>query len=214
MAENTIERKVTWGSDFKHHLTTNIIGAQVQPDPNPEFPGKAYVRFSDQANFMNEQSLSTTTLMRVTPEAYKRIAKGSSSVSKALRNKLIGQSRYNFIIVSQKMKNEAGKEEDVAVNVHAYPNRNYRESDFAAELRRPLEPEDAFIQLHPNGDIDILAFPAQFSIGLQKFIEELEKLDKVDSQTEIKFPGQEGTVTASVIAMYGSTITLSCVENA
>lgn len=214
MADTTIERKVTWGPEFKHHLTTNIIGAQVQPDPKPDYPGTAYIRFSDQDSFMSEQSRSTTTLMRVTPEAYKRVAKGGASVSKTLRNKLIGQSRYNFIIVSKKMKNESGKEEDVATNVHAYPNRNYREADFSAELRRPLEPEDAFVQLHANGDIDILAFPAQFSMGLQQFITELEKLATVGTQTEVKFQGQDGTVTASVVNMYGNTITFSCAEAA
>ena len=211
---NAIIRKVTWGDNFKHHLTTNIIGAQVQTDPKPELPGKAYIRFSNQSDFLNEGSLSTTTLMRTSPEVYKRITKGCASVSKTLRHKLIGQARYNFIIVSQSMKNENGQDEDVAVNIHAYPNQNYRSADFSQELRRPLDEEDAFIQFHENGNIDIMAFPQQFQIGLQQFITELEKLQTIDTTTEITFPGSEGKVRASVVSIYGNSVTFACVEEA
>lgn len=214
MPEHSIEKKVTWGEKYNHYLTTNIVGCQIQTAPNPELPGKAYIRFSDQHSLLQDRDglPATTHLLRITPEAYKRVTKGcASSSSKALRNKLIGQARYNFIMVTEKMKNEAGKEEEVVCNVHAYPNSNYREADFS-DRRHPLEDEDALVQLHENGNIDVLVFPNQFSFGLQTFIDELQKMAKLDTTTEFTFPGPDGKVRAAVNYIYGNTVTISCVQ--
>lgn len=215
MPEHEITRKVTRGDGYNHYLSTNIVGCQVQTDPKPELPGKAYIRFSDQHTLLQDRDglPATTHLFRITPEAYKRVTKGcASSSSKMLRNKLIGQPRYNFIMVTEKMKNEAGKEEEVVCNVHAYPNSNFRDADFTSDRRHPLDEEDALVQFHENGNIDVLAFPNQFSIGLQEFINTLETKDKIGTDLEFTIPGADGKVRVAVNYIYGTTVTFSCVQ--
>lgn len=210
-----IERKVTWGDQYKHYYSTNISGCQMQMDPTPELPGKAYIRFFDQISLLEDRRNlpATDHLFRITPEMYKRVSRGCKSSSKILRNKLIGQHLYNFIMVTEKMENEKGKQEEVVCNVHAYPNSDARESNMAAEINAQLDPAvNSVVQFYPNGNIDIFVFPAQFSIGLSTFITELEKLPTITADTEIIIPGVDGKVHAEVSSIYGTTVTFDCVE--
>lgn len=216
MPDQEITRKVTWGDKYKHYLTTNIIGCQVLTQPRPDLPGKAYIRFSTQLNITQDREglPAEHPLKRITPEAYKRIAKGCpTSSSKKLKHKLVGQSRYNFILVAEKMKNEEGKEEEVICNVHSYPNSTTRDSNYNETDRRfPLDEDSALVQFYEDGNIDICAYPNQFSFSLQAFINELEKLEKVGSKTTFTIPGPDSTVRVSVTSIYGDTFIMSLTQ--
>lgn len=216
MADNDITRKVTSGEKYKHILTTNIVGAQVIADPRPELPGKAYIRFSDQYSILEDaRNLPPTQqTKRVTPDVYKRVTKGNQRCfSKEQRGKLVGLHRYNFIMVTEKMTNEAGEDEDVICNIHVYPNSNQRTADLQRVLQIPLDPEDAVVQFHSDGNLDICVFPDQFSFGLQTFFNELEKLGTINDETEIEFPGPDGKVRAVVKTRINmNTVKFGCIQ--
>lgn len=202
----SITKQVTVGDTKRHIPAMFIRGAQID-----EETFKAYVSFSPMQERGNDAPTNLSSIMPCTREAYRRISKGIGSLTKSLRNGLVGLSRYNYVMVVDKVAVEgadAATEEQVT-HVHAYPNQNYVSADFTEELRVPIDANEAVVQLHSSGDIDIMAFPADFYSSIRRFIAEFEKMDSVDEMTTFTFSTHEGKVSARVILMHGNMVRLS-----
>lgn len=201
-----ITKQITTGDTKRHIPAMFIRGAQLDEETM-----KSYVAFSPMNEIGNDAPTNVSTTMPCTREAYRRIAKGIGSMMKSLRSGLIGLSRYNFVIVADKAtEDEEGKPtESTVTHVHAYPNQNYVGADFSEELRYPIENNEAVVQIHSSGDIDVMAFPADFYTSIRRFIAELEKLDSADEMTTFTFNTHEGKVAARVILMNGNIIRFS-----
>lgn len=199
----TLTKEVTTGANKRHTPAMFIRGAQIDEETL-----KAYVAFSPMNETGNDAPTNFSSTLPCTKNAYRRISKGIGSVSRSLRNGLIGLSRYNFVVVTDAAgTDDAGnKTEECVTHVHAYPNQNYVSADATEELRYPVGDNEAIVQVHSSGDIDIMAFPAEFYTSIRRFITELEKLDTIDDMTEITFSTHEGKVNARIIVMNGNTL--------
>ena len=195
---STVTKQATIGDGLTHTHSSFIAGAQV--DPND--PTTAYVEFSTITGFGSAKSNGTSRLLRADKGAYRRITTGGGSQLEAFRAGLKGASRYNFIIVTS----GKGKDEMV-VNVHAYPHPNYIECDLSEQLHFNVAPTDAVVQLHSNGDIDVMAFPVRMYRRLGEFIAELEKRTKIKDDDVIKVGSGSSAYTATVQNIVGSRVT-------
>ena len=201
----TVPKQVTTGDNKRHIPAMFIRGAQIDEESST-----AYVAFSPMTGTGNDSPVNTSSTLPCTLEAYRRIKKGIGSLTRALRSGLVGLSRFNFVIVTENKQLEDSKEaKEVVTHVHAYPNQNYMTADFSEELKQPVDENEAIVQLHESGDIDIMAFPDVFYMSTRRFITELEKLDHVDNMTEFSFTTQEGKVKARVMLINGNQVRFS-----
>lgn len=200
----TIPKEITAGKD-KHHIPAMLIrGAQINEETMT-----AYVSFAPMAATGNDAPTNLSTTLACTREAYRRISKGIGSLLRPLRNGLIGLSRFNYIMVTEEVVAENGEKQQTVTHVHAHPNQNYVSADFTEELRFPVDSNEAIVQLHKSGDIDVMAFPSEFYLSIRRFIGELEKLDKVDEDTTVTFKTQGGDVEARIIMINGNMVRFS-----
>lgn len=201
----TVPKQVTTGDTKRHIPAMFIRGAQIDEESST-----AYVAFSPMTGTGNDAPVNTSTTLPCTREAYRRIAKGVGSLMRSLRSGLVGLSRFNYVVVTDNKKLEDSDEtREVVTHVHAYPNQNYMTADFSSELRFPVDENEAIVQLHASGDIDVMAFPGVFYLSTRRFITELEKLDQVDDMTSFSFKTQEGTVNARVMLINGNMVRFS-----
>lgn len=195
----TLTKEITTGDTKRHIPAMFIRGAQIDEETL-----KAYIAFSPMNEIGNDAPTNLSMTMPCTKEAYRRVAKGIGSMARSLRSGLVGLSRYNFVVVANNP--DSGTDESVVTHVHAYPNQNYVSADFTEELKFPVGENEAIVQIHSSGNIDVMAFPAVFYTSIRRFITELEKLDKVDDMSAFTFKTHEGTVEAKVILMNGNMV--------
>lgn len=198
----TLTKEITTGDTKRHIPSMFIRGAQID-----EENFKSYVAFSLMNERGNDASANLSMTLPCTKEAYRRVAKGIGSMARSLRNGLVGLSRYNFVVVTDTpVADGSNDDQAVITHVHAYPNQNYVSADFTEELKFPVDENEAIVQIHSSGNIDVMAFPAAFYTSTRRFITELEKLDSVDDMTSFTFKTSEGTVESKVILMNGNMV--------
>lgn len=194
-------------SSLKHVATNLIKGAEL-----PEDSSVPLVLFS--ASRGKEDS--TEVVLPITIEAYARVSRGAGSRCRALRNGLVGLSRFKYIALVQMPADKKSKGDDngpkkpIVTGFHCYPDGNYIESDFSHELGRPVPDDAAIVQVHPDsGEIDIAAFPAVLKKDMESFIKTLEKMTEIDNSTTFTV---NGTVY-SVSDIAGSEVMFTCTRS-
>lgn len=144
-------------------------------------------------------------VLPIAPDAWARAAKGAGTLHKFLRNGLVGVSRFSFVILTED-KEDTG---ETVVGVHCIPVRNYLGADYSLDVGHPVTRESAVVQIHEKtGEIDIVAFPAEFGRAINDFLKKLESLDTIDSFTEFKIDNIQFTV----MNIYGTEVTFRCIR--
>lgn len=189
--------------DLAHYAARTITNIQViTNDQEQEVPVVAFIG--------GKGGGAVETVLPMTPEAWARAAMGTGTSVEALRDGLNMASRYRFQVLTDKIKNESGKEEETVVGIHCIPDDNYIQCNFGLTLNRPNITEDmAVVQIHDNtGEMDIVAFPGALRRSVNAFLKELEGITEFDNSTTFVAEG----VSYTIMNAFGSEISFRCTK--
>lgn len=179
-----LKKEIT--TQFKHIPSTGIKACQVFPNKN-----KVY------ASCMTKiKGGAMDGVYPVTPEMAKRIMKNSGSMHPQLKRGLTKTSRFEFIL----LVNEKGE----LAGTHLYPTKVYNEADSSTTINMNLDENEAVVQLHPNGEIEVFVMPLKLWSDTTNLIKQLEKVATIQLGDTFK----TGTATYEAMRFNGSQMVI------
>lgn len=200
----SIKRKKT--SELKRIRASLITGCDL-----PENTESPVIQFTVSSGAGGEYAMEAgERSMYMTKEAFAR-ALGKGSRSPDLRKGLSGAHRFGFTILTKdieyKREGKAPLKVPTVVGIHTIPLDYYLEADLASVLReRDLEKNEAVVEFHENGDIDLLAYPLDIANSRYSFVRALEGLEEISDTTDISV----GRVQYQVESIRGQRVIFSC----
>lgn len=169
-------------SKCKHYTSDRIVSA---------FLDKKIMQAK--VTFMDERGTERT--FPVTKDEFAHIVNGAGTDVPAFEGGLTKAFRYRFSICTDMLPDptyEAPNGDivpmppkvETVVAIHAVPTPIYMDSDWTAELERPIPEGGIMVTVRPNGGIDLVSFPAKFRGIEGGVLTKLEDMDSISMTTE------------------------------